>query len=348
MNLKQIKEKIHSEKYDFLRTNNYLGNNIMLITLGGSYSYGLNNENSDLDIRGITANTKDEILTMNCKQKPYENKETDTTIYTLNQIINLLYNCNPNTIEILGCKDEHYLILNKYGKLLKDNANLFLSKRAIGSFGGYANSQLMRLTNALARDSYTYDEKEKHILGTIKAMFLKLEDRFKTIKDGNKLDLYIADSDKEEYDTEIFMDVVLKNYPLRDFKNIYCDMNNVISDYDKANLNHRNNKKDFIHLNKHISHLFRLYIMGTEVLEGKGINTYRINDRQFLLDLKSGKYVTKKADGTDDYSFVNDLLEPYIKRFNYAKDNTELPDKPDIDKINEIVMEINRGVIDEE
>lgn len=346
MNIKDMRNKLRNKEYDFLRIDKNLGKNIILLTLGGSYAYNLNNENSDVDIRGITCNTKDEILTMRCRNKPYESHETDTSIYPLSQMINLLYNCNPNVVEMLGCKKEHYFILTKQGQLLKDNVNLFLSKRAIGSFGGYANSQLKRLINALARDNYTHNEKEEYILSTIKAMFLKLEDRFMGIKGDNKINLYIDKSNKEEYDEEVFVDIILNKYPLRDIKNIASDMNNVINSYDKANLNHRNNKKDAQHLNKHISHLFRLYIMGTEILEGKGINTYRENDRQFLLDLKNGVYVSKKSDGTDDYSFVNDLLKPYIDKFEYAKKNTELPDNPDIDKIKELVTEINRKVID--
>ncbi|KAJ52609.1 putative nucleotidyltransferase [Clostridium tetanomorphum] len=343
MDIVKIKEKLNSNEYDFLRNNYNLNNNIILLTLGGSYSYGLNSENSDLDIRGIACNTKEEILTMKCRDKPYEDIETDTVIYTLSQIIDLLCNCNPNTIEILGCKEEHYFILKKEGKLLKDNADVFLSQKAISSFSGYANSQLRRLENALARDSYSKQEKEKHILETINSMFLKLSDRFKDIKEGSKLQLYIDKSEKEAYEEEIFMDIILNKYPLRDFKNIYSDIFNIINDYDK--LNHRNNKKDKPHLNKHISHLFRLYIMGTEILEGKGINTYREEDRQFLFDLKNGKYVTKKANGEDDYSFVFELLNPYIKRFNYAKENTDLPENPDINKVNDLVMEINRSVL---
>lgn len=74
-------------------------------------------------------------------------------------------------------------------------------------------------------------------------------------------------------DTEIFIDINLKHYPLRDFKNIYSDMNNIVKDYSK--LNHRNSKKDELHLNKHAMHLIRLLVTGTEILEGKGINTYR-------------------------------------------------------------------------
>jgi len=37
-------------------------------------------------------------------------------------------------------------------------------------------------------------------------------------------------------------------------------------------------------------HLIRLLITGTEVLEGKGINTYREKEREFLLDIRKGKY----------------------------------------------------------
>ncbi|WP_027625501.1 DNA polymerase beta superfamily protein [Clostridium lundense] len=343
MNIDKIKEKLNSNEYGFLRNNSNLNNNIILLTLGGSYSYGLNDENSDIDIRGIACNTREEILTMKCRDKPYEDRETDTVIYTLSQIIELLCNCNPNTIEILGCKEDHYFVLKREGRLLKDNANIFLSQKAISSFSGYANSQLRRLENALARDSYSKKEKEKHILETINSMFLKLSDRFKDIKEENKLHLYIDKSQKETYEEEIFMDIILNRYPLRDFKNIYSDIFNIINDYDK--LNHRNNKKDKLHLNKHISHLFRLYIMGTEILEEKGINTYREEDRGFLLDLKNGKYVTKKANGEDDYSFVFDLLDPYIKRFNYAKEHTNLPENPNMNEVNDLVMEINRSVL---
>ena len=77
-------------------------------------------------------------------------------------------NCNPNTIELLGLKEEHYLYLNDIGKELINNKKLFLSKRAIQSFGGYASAQLRRLQNALARDSYPQEEKEKHIYNSVK------------------------------------------------------------------------------------------------------------------------------------------------------------------------------------
>lgn len=41
MNLKQIKETVKQQEYDFLKENEHLGNNIILLTLGGSHAYVL-------------------------------------------------------------------------------------------------------------------------------------------------------------------------------------------------------------------------------------------------------------------------------------------------------------------
>ena len=37
-------------------------------------------------------------------------------IYGFRKMITLLLNCNPNTLELLGLKPEHYLYLNGFGK----------------------------------------------------------------------------------------------------------------------------------------------------------------------------------------------------------------------------------------
>lgn len=58
MTIEQIKDKLKSKEYDFLRTDKNLGNNIIILTLGGSHAYGMDKEGSDLDVRGLhsTAN----------------------------------------------------------------------------------------------------------------------------------------------------------------------------------------------------------------------------------------------------------------------------------------------------
>ena len=44
MTVEEIREKLKTSEYDFLRNNKHLGSNIILLGLGGSYSYGMNIE----------------------------------------------------------------------------------------------------------------------------------------------------------------------------------------------------------------------------------------------------------------------------------------------------------------
>ena len=333
MDINYVKKQIESEKYNFLRTDEKLDKHIMLLTLGGSLAYGTNIESaehtSDIDLRGIRLNTKDEILSMKCDDKPFEDRGLDVVIYPLKQMINLLSKCNPNTIELLGTKDEHIFHLSEEGKLLKDNSDLFLSQLAYGAFGGYATAQLRRLENALARGEYPQAEKEKHILKSIQRKIITFEDRYKPLT-KNMLNLYIDDSIKTGFEKEIFMDINLNKYPLRDFTGAYSEMRQIVSDYDK--LNHRNSKKDELHLLKHAMHLIRLLKMGTEILEGKGINTYREFDRTLLLDIRNGKYT---------YEELFELVNIFEKEFEYAYKNTCLPERIDQDKVDELTIELN-------
>ena len=161
-----FKGLMQSETYDFLRTNPRLGNRIMLLGLGGSYAYGTNNENSDIDFRGVTLPLPSDLLGLT-EFEQYEDGGTDTVIYSFNKIVKLLLDCNPNTCEILGLDEEQYLIRSPLGQELVDNSGLFLSRRAARSFGGYAGAQLRRLQNAIARDSMPQKERESHILRSV-------------------------------------------------------------------------------------------------------------------------------------------------------------------------------------
>jgi len=337
MEFNQIKNKIfNGEEYKFLWNNDKLNKNIILLTLGGSHSHGYNIESSDIDLRGITLNTAQEILTIQCANKPYQDESnvTDTVIYPLKQMIELLCHCNPNILTLYGCRDEQYIILTKEGKLIKDNIDLFLHKRVIVSFGEYASQQFSRLQNALARDSYPQNEKEKHILNSLNRQQRHLQEHY-TKFDKDSIKLYIDKSNKTKFDDEIFIDINLNNYPLRDLNGLLSEMTNVVRDYDK--LNNRNKKKDRPHLLKHALTLILLLKMGAEILETGKINTYRENERNLFLDIRN-----------DKISFENifEMVNKLRKEYEYACDNTILPDKPDWDKINELTIQINRSVID--
>lgn len=53
MTIDEIKEKVNGQEYEFLKNDEHLGSNIILLGLGGSYSYGMSIEGKlDVDIRG--------------------------------------------------------------------------------------------------------------------------------------------------------------------------------------------------------------------------------------------------------------------------------------------------------
>lgn len=337
MNIKEIQQKVDGIEYDFLRQNEHLGNNIILLTLGGSHAYGTNIETSDLDIRGVALNKPSELLGLSHFEN-FLNKETDTTIYSFNEMIKLLLNVNPNIIEMLGCNDEHYLYLSNEGRQLRENVDLFLTQKAVNSFGGYANQQLRRLQNALARDNYPQSEKEQHIMNSIINQMHTFETRYQP-EFGMKL--YLDDSIKEDFDKEIFIDINLKHYPLRDYHGIYSEMHNVVKDYGK--LNHRNKKKDDLHLNKHSMHLVRLYLMATEILSGEGIHTNRVGrDLELLMQIRNGYFQNEDSSYRQEFFEMVNELET---KMNYAVINSPLPKSPNMNKVEEFVMDINRGVI---
>lgn len=344
MTIREIKDKVlFSKEYEFIKTNEHLGNNIILIGLGGSYAYGTEKEDgsSDIDVRGCALNSKEEILT-NKNFEQFTNDETDTVIYSFNKLVSLLCNVNPNTCELLGLKPEHYLYVHPIGKELLNNAHLFLSKRAIYSFGGYASAQLRKLSNKAVRQ-VEQSQREQHILNSINNAAYTFPDKYFQFESDN-IKLYIDKSQQEEYDTEIFMDINLKHYPLRDYKSMWSEMNNIVKDYAKIG---KRNKNAIEHgkLGKHMMHLIRLYMMCLDILEREQIITYREAEHDLLMDIRNGKYLDSNDQPIPEFY---EMVDGYEKRLDYAKLNTNLPDNPDYKKINEFVMSVNERVVKNE
>ena len=337
MTIEEIKNKVNSPEYDFLRKEP-LKNNIILLGLGGSYAYGTNNENSDLDIRGVATHNAEDILT----RKGFEqvvNEATDTTIYSLEKIVNLLSNCNPNTIEILGLEPWQYLYTGYIGQELIKNKDMFLSKRAVHSFGGYATAQLRRLSNKAVR-TVEQEQREKHILASIENARYSYPDKYFNYPEDS-IRLYIDKAVQEDYDTEIFMDVNLKHYPLRDYKSMWSEMQNIVKDYSKIG---KRNSKAIEHdkLGKHMMHLIRLYLMCFDILEDGKIITYRKKEHDFLMDIRNGKYLDENKQPTKEFYDIVDEME---NKLNYLKDHSPLPDNPDYKHINDFLYDANLTVL---
>ena len=142
MTREELQHIISSEPYDFLRTDPHLGKHLMFLTIGGSHAYGTNVEGSDVDIRGVALNSKEDLLGMS-EFEHRVNVETDTTVYSFNKFARLVSSGNPNVLELLGNDDSLVISYHPATQLLLDNKKLFLSKQAIKPFGGFV-SDLIR------------------------------------------------------------------------------------------------------------------------------------------------------------------------------------------------------------
>ncbi len=330
---------LNSSKYDFIRKNPRLGRRIILLGLGGSYAYGTENENSDIDFRGIAMNLPSDLLGLTDFEQ-YTDDATDTVVYSFNKMVRLLLECNPNTIELLGLDEPQYLIKTPLGQELLNHRSLFLSKRAIRSFGGYADAQLRRLQNAIARDTLPQEERERHIRNSVTSA---LDDfMLKSGLSGRaSVNIYVDHAQQPELETEMFIDAEYRHLPLRDYVNMAGVMHSVVRDYDK--LGKRNRKKDDNHLNKHAMHLLRLFMMAIDILEREEIRTHRTDDLALLRSVRRGDFQT--ADGTFSDEFYG-IISDYERKLKSAAEHTALPDQPDMDKVGRFVERMNRIALD--
>jgi predicted nucleotidyltransferase len=301
---------------------------LCFITLGGSHAYGTNIETSDIDVRGVLLPTKEELIGIHHFEQKLD-EETDTCLYEFNKFIRLVCNCNPNVIEMLGCRD--YIVFNEVGKRLIENAKRFLSKKCIVTFAGYATAQLRRLENALCHDSYSEEDKIKHIKATMEVAMLKLEEKNDVFKNKG----ISVDADENGVNLSIHID----NQPIAEVRAALNDLLTIEKTYNK--LNHRNNKKDLPHLNKHAMHLFRLYYTVFDILEHYDIRTYRYKERDLLLEIRNGKLI-KDNQLTEEF---RTLLKSLEDRLEELKKTTQIPNTYDSKWVEEFVLDVNMNIV---
>lgn len=323
----EFKAILQREEYDFLRTNKHLGDNILFLTIGGSHAYGTNVEGSDVDIRGAAGSP--EILGVN-RFEQVINNQTDTVIYAINKFVNLLVQCNPNVIELLGNDLELYVNMTPEGQMLLDNKELFLSKRVAYSYGGFANDQLRRLQMGLLRNGASPEP--------LKNKFEKRS--LERLIAGQGKDDVFEISISEDVDSEgkhpLLISGNLSNYPVNSLKSLLRGLTTTIDQYDQPQ--HPKAQKDAAHINKHAMHLVRLYYTAFDILEQGRIITRRDKEHEELLAIRNGKYMREDGSYAPEFFESVDQLET---KFQRDVKKTELPTKPDFAKIEELLVEIN-------
>lgn len=319
-----------SDDYKEVRENSKM-QDIHILCLSGSHSYGTAREDSDVDLRAVTGLDKARVLGANADWETVDFKLTDTSIYSYKKFLQLILKGNPSILCLLGNDLEDYLYLSEEGRELVTNyTGLVLAKPVYDSFVGYSNGMLKRLELAeLGRlDDYgntlgtvVLNSKRVEILNNNLKLFYA---RYQSLQNEEDLS---ANFEIKEDGSVYVKDFFVKDVSMVDFFDMAKDLKNISSSF--GTKGKRNTKKTDFKLNKHCMHLVRGLLMGNELLETGKIVTYRKQDLELLHKILHGEFMGK--DGKMHSSFY-DMVDELKKKADYAFKHTVLPQGLDEDK----------------
>lgn len=139
----------------------WLSKNTVYVTLHGSQAYGLNNELSDVDVKGICVPPQEVENDLFARFEQAENHPSveeklghlrnpknpkfESTIYSLRKFFLLAAQVNPNIIEVLWTDEADHFITSPLMEELLAYRHRFISSKAKFTFSGYAFAQAAKI-----------------------------------------------------------------------------------------------------------------------------------------------------------------------------------------------------------
>lgn len=148
-----------------LLTRNDLFQRVIYQCVIGSQAYGLSDENSDVDRRGIYLPPADLQWSLYGTPEQLECHETQEAYWELQKFLNLALKANPNVLECLYSPlVEHVTPL---AQELLDQRSLFLSRLVFQTYNGYVMSQFKKMHADIRNQGQA---KWKHVMHLIRLL----------------------------------------------------------------------------------------------------------------------------------------------------------------------------------
>lgn len=345
-----------------------LRNRMIFECISGSHAYGTNRPGSDRDIRGIYVQPPASLVSMAEIPVQVQDERNDVVFYSLRRFLELALNANPNIIELLYTPDDCILSQRPCFEILRDRRHGFLSKRAYDSHVRYAQAQIRKARgqNKWVNNPQPVEPPKAQDF----CWFVPRENRpgkmplrpVSLAESGVDLSQYHASSLEHtsnsyrvyHYGPEasgVFRGdmLVCEPIPIEDEHSrcigllIYNQ-----GDHERAIRDHRNywtwhrerNDQRWVHQEsgqldydaKNMMHMFRLLLSARSILK-HGAPLVRVagEDLAFLMDVLNGNYT------------YEDLLvraDKAIEELDLLRVTTPLPDQPDMQLAQEILLEV--------
>jgi len=311
---------------------------IILETITGSQLYGTDTPESDLDIEGVIVPPIEYALglesvgeiDLSIVDKDENNKNTadaiDKKFYDLKKFMHLCIANNPNKIELLYAPDSMIRTRTEEGKLLQDNAYIFLSSDLYNRYRGYAQSQRHKMT--IKKENLDQLRKAKTQLE-----ILSLEPKTQ----GLTMSDIRYNKNKYEVSALTFTKDFLK---IGDLNFQYHHKPYTIFKRVKARIDKATNRLQYLDQYgydvKFGSHLIRILSNGIELLTEEHLTLPLKEDtRKLVSGIKRGQYTMQE---------VLDIGEDLEAQLDKAIKQTKLPSRSDRDALNKLAISIQESI----
>lgn len=239
-------------------------------------------------------------------------------LYEARKAVSLLLQGNPNIMSMLWIEKRHRLIEEDSAQLLIDNRHLFLGKHVYNAFSGYAHQQMEKMETREPGELREY-------------LAVTAELKFRGCHPNHKGETF----SEPERDTG----------ELRDAANWNKEkLLQRLTHFQKKgeNIGYMGEKRKQLVLRngydtKNAAHLIRLLRMCVEFLKTGEMIVFR-PDAEQLLEIKTGKW---KLDE------VKALADDLWKQARDARDSSKLPDEPNREAAEKILIQIAKIAIQE-
>ncbi len=331
----------------------------------GSRAYGTVTPDSDTDIRGIFVLPRERLFGLPRSQMEQVSDATnDETFYEIGRFVQLLTKNNPNILEMLFTEPE----LTRFRHPLMDRIDpaKVLSKLCRDTFAGYAMTQVRKARGLNKKIVNPMDGPRKPLLdfchvvdgqGSVPlADWLSargfaqkhcglvnvphMRDTFAIFQAGGEIDY--RGVVRNDSSTDLLLSSIPKGETpvgwmqfntdgYKKYCREYREYHEWLAKRNDAryatNIEHGRNYDS-----KNLMHTFRLLDMAAEIAEHRTLTVRRPN-REFLMQIRSGEF---------DYDELIARADVRIEEIHALYEKADLPDEPDVDSLEQILIEIRR------
>ncbi len=340
---------------------------IILECISGSKAYGLDTPTSDTDIKGVFILPKKDYYGLDYIPQ-ISNSTNDIVYYEFGRFMELLCLNNPNILELLNTPKESVLI--KHPIFEEIEPSIILSKLCKNTFGKFAVSQIKKAKGLKKKIVNPLDKERKSVLSfcyvnhnqgsvslikflennnlkqencgllniphmkNVYALFYGENLGYKgIIKDKNSNDINLSSIPKgEEQIAFLYFNKDGYSKYCKEYREYWNWVENRNEDRYQNTKSHGKNYDS-----KNMMHTFRLLEMAIEIAREKKINVKRPN-RDYLLAIKAGKF---------DYEELVDKANKLQAEMEAAFEKSNLMEKPDRDKINDLTFRLREKLYGE-